>query len=253
MTTPVAASSSTSTTSTSAATTTASTRASTSTRSPSIAWCRFTWPGTRTTARTSSTPTTGRRSRRLEPLLAPLRSDRTRLDALRVGRLDPAARRGAGGGREGAAAAHGRGRPRAPMAPELALGGVQRWLQTVIVHPGTVDEALPRARPPRSCPPGRTDAVVPPRRASPPPNASASTTACTSPGCGRPSSPTTPAWPASSGPEAWERLVTRVRPGPPLAQLHAQRPRPGPAGVRARPRAFAGRRSAVTSRGSSGR
>jgi len=28
------------------------------------------------------------------------------------------------------------------MAPELALGGLQRWMQSVIVHPGPIDEAL---------------------------------------------------------------------------------------------------------------
>ena len=28
------------------------------------------------------------------------------------------------------------------MAPELALGGLQRWMQSVIVHPGPVDEAV---------------------------------------------------------------------------------------------------------------
>jgi hypothetical protein len=28
------------------------------------------------------------------------------------------------------------------MAPELALGGLQRWMQSVIVHPGSVDDAV---------------------------------------------------------------------------------------------------------------
>jgi hypothetical protein len=41
------------------------------------------------------------------------------------------------------------------MAPELALGGLQRWMQAVIVHPGTVGEAL-AAR--------ETAALVPPAR-----------------------------------------------------------------------------------------
>jgi hypothetical protein len=46
------------------------------------------------------------------------------------------------------------------MAPELALGGLQQWLQAVIVHPGAVEEAL-AARPAASLvPPGRTDRVV---------------------------------------------------------------------------------------------
>jgi hypothetical protein len=41
------------------------------------------------------------------------------------------------------------------MAPELALGGLQRWMQSVIVHPGPVDEAV--ASP-------EAAALVPPRR-----------------------------------------------------------------------------------------
>ena len=47
------------------------------------------------------------------------------------------------------------------MAPELALGGVQQWLQAVIVHPGpSVEEAL-AARPAAALvPAGRTDSVV---------------------------------------------------------------------------------------------
>jgi hypothetical protein len=46
------------------------------------------------------------------------------------------------------------------VAPELALGGVQRWLQSVIVHPGSVEAAL-AARPAASLvPPGRTHQVV---------------------------------------------------------------------------------------------
>jgi len=46
------------------------------------------------------------------------------------------------------------------MAPELALGGVQQWLQTVIVHPGSLEEAL-AARPAAALvATGRTDSVV---------------------------------------------------------------------------------------------
>jgi hypothetical protein len=46
------------------------------------------------------------------------------------------------------------------MAPELALGGLQRWLHGVIVHPGNVQEAL-AARPAAALvPSGRTDSVV---------------------------------------------------------------------------------------------
>jgi hypothetical protein len=46
------------------------------------------------------------------------------------------------------------------MAPELALGGLQRWLHAVIVHPGTVDEALASREAAALVPAGRTDAVV---------------------------------------------------------------------------------------------
>jgi hypothetical protein len=46
------------------------------------------------------------------------------------------------------------------MAPELALGGLQQWLQAVVVHPGRVEEAL-AARPAAALvPAGRTDSVV---------------------------------------------------------------------------------------------
>ena len=48
------------------------------------------------------------------------------------------------------------------MAPELALGGLQRWLQAVIVHPGTVDEALASREAAALVPAGRTNAVVRP-------------------------------------------------------------------------------------------
>lgn len=48
------------------------------------------------------------------------------------------------------------------MGPELALGGLQRWLQAVIVHPGSVEQAL-AARPAASLvTPGRTESVVRP-------------------------------------------------------------------------------------------
>ncbi len=48
------------------------------------------------------------------------------------------------------------------MVPELALGGLQRWLQAVIVHPGTVDEALAAGEAAALVPAGRTDSVVRP-------------------------------------------------------------------------------------------
>lgn len=48
------------------------------------------------------------------------------------------------------------------MAPELALGGLQRWLQAVIVHPGTVDEALAAREAAALVPAGRADSVVRP-------------------------------------------------------------------------------------------
>jgi hypothetical protein len=63
-----------------------------------------------------------------------------RVDALRGDEAIPPIddRRGAQGG----AARAARPSPRGPMAPELALGGLQRWMQSLIVHPGPVDEAV---------------------------------------------------------------------------------------------------------------
>ncbi|HYN03233.1 MAG TPA: DNA-binding domain-containing protein [Vicinamibacteria bacterium] len=46
------------------------------------------------------------------------------------------------------------------MAPELALGGLQRWLQAVIVHSGPVDEALATGSAAALVPAGRTASVV---------------------------------------------------------------------------------------------
>jgi hypothetical protein len=46
------------------------------------------------------------------------------------------------------------------MAPELALGGLQQWLQAVIVHPGSVEEALAARGPGALVPAGRTHEVV---------------------------------------------------------------------------------------------
>jgi hypothetical protein len=46
------------------------------------------------------------------------------------------------------------------MAPELALGGLQRWLQAVIVHPGGVEEALAAREAAALVAAGRTEAVV---------------------------------------------------------------------------------------------
>jgi hypothetical protein len=55
------------------------------------------------------------------------------------------------------------------MAPELALGGLQRWLQAVVVHPGSVDEALSARGATALVPAGRTESVVlPSARLSPP-------------------------------------------------------------------------------------
>jgi hypothetical protein len=48
------------------------------------------------------------------------------------------------------------------MAPELALGGLQQWLQAVIVHPGRVDAALAGREAARLVPAGRTGSVVRP-------------------------------------------------------------------------------------------
>jgi hypothetical protein len=48
------------------------------------------------------------------------------------------------------------------MAPELALGGLQRWLQAVIEAPGPVTAALRSREAARLLPPGRTRDVVRP-------------------------------------------------------------------------------------------
>ena len=94
------------------------------------------------------------------------------------------------------------------MAPELALGGLQRWLQAVIVHPGTVAEALTSREAAALVPAGRTDAVVRP---------SASLTAPERVGVyhdmylARMREALESDYPALArflGPEAWERVVT---------------------------------------------
>jgi len=46
------------------------------------------------------------------------------------------------------------------MAPELALGGLQRWMQAVIVHPGTVGEALTAREAATLVPPARLGDVL---------------------------------------------------------------------------------------------
>jgi hypothetical protein len=93
------------------------------------------------------------------------------------------------------------------MAPELALGGLQRWLQAVIVHPGTADEALAGREAAALVPPGRTDSVVRP---------SASLTAAERVGVYHDMYLTRmrealesdyPGLARFLGPEAWERLV----------------------------------------------
>ena len=49
------------------------------------------------------------------------------------------------------------------MAPELALGGLQRWLRSVIEAPGPVARALRSREAARLLRPGRTrDVVLPP-------------------------------------------------------------------------------------------
>jgi hypothetical protein len=93
------------------------------------------------------------------------------------------------------------------MAPELALGGLQRWMQAVIVHPGTVDEALGAREAATLVPAGRTDSVVRP---------SASLTAAERVGVyhgmylARMREALESDYPGLArflGPEAWERLV----------------------------------------------
>ena len=46
------------------------------------------------------------------------------------------------------------------MAPELALGGLQRWMQSVIVHPGPVDEAVASPEAASLVPPGHLGEVL---------------------------------------------------------------------------------------------
>lgn len=46
------------------------------------------------------------------------------------------------------------------MAPELALGGLQRWMQAVIAHPGRLDEALAASEPSALVPRERIGEVV---------------------------------------------------------------------------------------------
>jgi hypothetical protein len=93
------------------------------------------------------------------------------------------------------------------MAPELALGGLQRWMQAVIVHPGTADEALAAREAAALVPSGRTESVVRP---------SASLTAAERVGVyhdmylGRMREALESDYPGLArflGPEAWERLV----------------------------------------------
>ena len=67
--------------------------------------CRSTSPATRTAARTSSTPTTARCRRRCGTSTPPLRAPAAVSTLLEWDAVDPAARRRAGGGREGAPAA----------------------------------------------------------------------------------------------------------------------------------------------------
>jgi len=48
------------------------------------------------------------------------------------------------------------------MAPELALGGLQRWMQAVIAHPGTLEEALGAGDASSLVPPSRLASVIEP-------------------------------------------------------------------------------------------
>lgn len=54
------------------------------------------------------------------------------------------------------------------MAPDLTLSRVQRWMQEVVIHPGSIDEALASRRARADVPPGRLgDVVLPSRTLSP--------------------------------------------------------------------------------------
>jgi hypothetical protein len=48
------------------------------------------------------------------------------------------------------------------MAPELALGGLQRWMQAVVAHPGTLEEALAARDASALVPPSRLASVIEP-------------------------------------------------------------------------------------------
>ncbi|MFN8094626.1 MAG: putative DNA-binding domain-containing protein [Vicinamibacteria bacterium] len=48
------------------------------------------------------------------------------------------------------------------MAPELALGGLQRWMQAVVAHAGPLDEALGRREAASLVAPSRVEDVVRP-------------------------------------------------------------------------------------------
>ncbi len=139
------------------------------------------------------------------------------------------------------------------MAPELALGGLQRWLQAVIVHPGPVDEAL-AARRAAAARPRRPDGsvVLPSARLTAPERVGVyhgmylarmrEALESDYPGLAR-----------FLGPAAWERLVQLAtsRPTPPAATRSTSSA--GTCRISCAPRACVAPRSAATSRGSSGR
>ena len=166
---------------------------------------------------------------------------------------DPAARGGAGRGREGAAAAGGGGGDGDPWRLSSPWGACSSGCRSVIVHPGRVDEALAARGAASLVPAGRTESVVLP---------SARLTAPERVGVyhgmylARMREALESDYPGARPlprPGGVGAAGGGLRPGAPLARLHAQRPRPAPAGVRAAPRACGGPRSAATSPASSGR
>ena len=144
--------------------------------------------------------------------------------------------------------------PLEPMAPELALGGLQRWLQVVIESPGSVKHALRSREAARLVRPEKTGKHVLPsarglarRRARG--HLPGHVPAAAEGGARVRLSRARPL-PRPQGVDA-PRAELSER--PPVAQLHPQRARPARCRSSCGARACRARPSATTSRGSSGR
>ena len=208
-------------------------RRRTSTPCPPIAWCSTTWRATPTTAPTSSTRTATTpcpRSGSSTPAPAAARAPSPRcyewdenIPAFEVVHAEALKARAYRTHVDG-----GRG-----LMPRVALGRLQRWMQAVIVHPGTVDDGI---RSPAAVAEDATveDVVRP----------SARLTAAERVGIyhgmylgawSRPWSRTIRRSRRLLGAEAFADLVARLRPGAPLAELYVEPPRRPPPRVRAPP------------------